>query len=196
MHQTKILVSSIAVYLTVAACGAIVEGGASANLGGLADAAIENLLAPVGSTAANESGSRIKATWIVSDEGAKHFSGWHDSELDHECVWQTGTDDSKRCLPIGAEKLSSFSDAECATPIFFSPCGGFLYGLRITGCSHDRYEVHLLETEPLPEGTDLYVDFGDSCKLQTDVPDVDYYYLSAGVVPPSEFARGSVVIED
>jgi hypothetical protein len=61
-----------------------------------------------------QSGARLRARWLVADDGARVFAGLHDAELDADCYWSGGRD--RRCIPQH-ESTSVFGDPSCSTPV-------------------------------------------------------------------------------
>lgn len=63
------------------------------------------------------SGSRIKARWVVSDDGARHFLQWYDSLLGFPCVFARSSDGIVRCVPNRMGMLAGwYADAACTQP--------------------------------------------------------------------------------
>lgn len=166
---------------------------------GALDSAADAVTDPVPSATANESGSRIKAKWIVGDDGSRTFVGTYDSEREEECVWTYATDGSRRCLPIGgvASAYPQFTDSACTLRIFQRTTTCSNLGLNYIpvngGCSETPYlyELHTLSA-PLTAGTVTYGMSDDSCVEVSVIPDNIYtYHSSTGAIPPSSFARGT-----
>lgn len=61
------------------------------------------------------SGTRLKARWLVGDDGSRQFSAWWDSKLGIECVYQDGGDGKRYCLPIGAPS-TEYGEGGVKTP--------------------------------------------------------------------------------
>ena len=163
-------------------------------IGTAADSATD----PVPAVSANESGSRIKAKWMVGDDGSRHFDGWYDSEREEDCFWSYATDGTRRCLPVfqGASATAQFADSACSVKLLSSSaCGRSvgLVGATVNTCT-TGYELHTLSA-PLAAGTASYRWSGDSCIDAAVIPDTTIYYSSAGVIPPSSFASGTVQID-
>ena len=66
---------------------------------------------PAGESTGNASGSRLKARYASTPDGARIFLGWRDSELGFDCEFQTAEDGKQRSLP--REGHVWFSDDEC-----------------------------------------------------------------------------------
>ncbi len=154
---------------------------------------------PVPAVSANESGSRIKAKWLVGDDGSRQHQGWYDSQREEDCNWASATDGSQRCLPIGgvASSISTFTNSTCTVRIFQNTTTCVNLGLAyipVSGCSAVfpySYELHTLSA-PLTAGTVTYGMSDDSCVEFSVIPDNIYtYHSSTGAIPPSSFARGT-----
>ena len=71
-------------------------------------------------TGGNVSGSRLKARYASTPDGAKVFMGWYDSQLNEKCTFMLAEDGNMRCLPSAAyEQIISsayekaFLDSQC-----------------------------------------------------------------------------------
>jgi hypothetical protein len=91
---------------------------------------------PVPNAEAEESGSRIKARWIVGDDGSKQFLTFYDSMLQVECSYQMMSDGKRHCTPQSYNALviygpvsppsvpfTYFQDAACSAPLATAPTG-------------------------------------------------------------------------
>ncbi|MCA9663071.1 MAG: hypothetical protein KC486_32350 [Myxococcales bacterium] len=59
-------------------------------------------------------GTRLKAIVWQPESGEPGFTGWHDSELDHECEFRELSDGALRCVPETFEAPAQFyADAAC-----------------------------------------------------------------------------------
>lgn len=117
-------------------------GGAMAGPGGSDGSGImDALMDPVHDAMADPvSGTRLKASWIESNDGARQYlfnteidqdtglyattNIWFDSMRNEQCVFRLATDGKLRCLPgvlsYGAGRLGysvQFSDAGCTMPV-------------------------------------------------------------------------------
>jgi hypothetical protein len=101
-------------------------GGATGGMGG-------GSTGPVPNAEAEESGSRIKARWIVGDDGSKQFLIFYDSMLKVECQYQFMSDGKRHCTPgaygpvaygpLGLVVGSLYQDAACSAPLAMAPAG-------------------------------------------------------------------------
>lgn len=94
--------------------------GASDGAAGLLDAALDAVANPVAPAQA-QSGTRLKAQWYVGEDGAREFKGWWDELHDVECAFKPASDGATRCLPGYAVFPISYSDDQCAFPVFRVP---------------------------------------------------------------------------
>ena len=80
-------------------------------------------------------GHRISFVSIIADDGARQRIGWHDTALDADCSIGLARDGQPRCLP-NAPSVTAFpevfADADCHTPVFFSP-GGEAFVTTLSG---------------------------------------------------------------
>jgi hypothetical protein len=51
-------------------------------------------------TPKQQSGSRIRAKILITDDGARAFQGWHDSQRHEDCEFQRDAEGTMRCLPL------------------------------------------------------------------------------------------------
>lgn len=64
------------------------------------------------------SGSRLRARYLTSADGAKVFQGWSDKNLGVSCHFAAGDDGQQHCLPDTQATLSSaFADENCMQPL-------------------------------------------------------------------------------
>ncbi len=64
-------------------------------------------------TGGNVSGSRLKARYASTPDGAKVFMGWYDSQLNEKCTFRLAEDGRMRCLPVADfEQNMNFSYGE------------------------------------------------------------------------------------
>ena len=66
-------------------------------------------------------GSRIKARYLVAEDGARELLGWRDTMLDTDCSFMVASDGATRCLPgtkyVGNQAAVFYSDDACAVPV-------------------------------------------------------------------------------
>jgi hypothetical protein len=106
--------------------GALGKGGETGDAAyeqAAADASIVDALSdPVADAQADQavSGTRLKARWYVSADGAKQFLGWFDSQRQENCSFQVAADGKTRCLPTTVLTFFYFYDPECKRPLAVS----------------------------------------------------------------------------
>ncbi len=49
--------------------------------------------------AQQQSGTRLKANWLVGADGSRQFVSWHDSQVGADCTFVPAADSTVRCLP-------------------------------------------------------------------------------------------------
>lgn len=66
-----------------------------------------------------ESGSRLRAVWLVPSSGERVFWAWHDRERDVDCHFYRMTDGTLRCVPVDLWMYAepSYADADCTAPV-------------------------------------------------------------------------------
>jgi hypothetical protein len=64
------------------------------------------------------SGARLRARLLDAGGGAVSFQGWHDRDLEIECVFATASDGVLRCLPE-APAWVAYANADCTAPVVF-----------------------------------------------------------------------------
>lgn len=223
MAMTRVLAFAVVAGL-VAGCGGIVDvvneyddgtsstsDGGRSNEGGSSDASVVD-----GATIAwgAESGTRLKAIWWKTEDGARSFAGWHDDELGQDCTFIHATDGVDRCVPPapyiqGYGPPSLFEDAACTIPLVFAPratvsnaCAltdpmpGGLYATLVYsaptggGSCGFAFEVHSLS----PTSGLSHVYSGAGCAQQDADPTLSYYEYGAAI-PPSTFVGSKTAIE-
>ncbi len=60
-----------------------------------------------------KSGTRLRANLIGGAGDTRLFTGWYDKSLKTNCAFAIAEDGAERCLPLGADLGSTFSDAAC-----------------------------------------------------------------------------------
>ncbi|HEY4058321.1 MAG TPA: hypothetical protein VGM39_17030 [Kofleriaceae bacterium] len=73
------------------------------------------------STPGTNSGSRLKARYLVADDGSKTMLGWHDAQLDMNCAFRLAEDGVQRCLPedLPPNNVRSFANSTCTNQVFY-----------------------------------------------------------------------------
>jgi hypothetical protein len=195
--------SSIGTGGATGAGGTVGMGGApvvsTSSAGGKASGAGGSITNPVDDALA-DSGSRIKARWIVGDDGSKQFAGFYDSLRKEECFFYDMYDGAKHCVPFAAvtknyagyyldsactSLISAFYVSACAVPsdyAYSNPGSTCVAGYKI-------YQNGIKITPPV-----VYYMKGSVCT--SSAPDPSYeYHLVGPEVPPSAFVAGSVITD-
>ena len=125
-----IFVSGFVAYGLIATCIVAARGPSKGVLAGLVD--------PV-PTAAADSGSRLKATFLLGEDGTKDYqintdttlpkqygAVYWDSQRNEECAFHLAADGVSRCLPVDRTWYSyypniSYSDASCTQGVILFP---------------------------------------------------------------------------
>jgi hypothetical protein len=160
------------------------------------------------------SGSRLRAKWRVSADGARDFIAWHDSQLNVDCFWYPTSDGVTRCLPMGAPFTSAYADAACTQAAIVlnasDPCAAQLPAYAITyappsGCSGNWGRVHargakVAQTTYYFQGsscTAQTVSAGDALYATTDVANVTFVGAKVDqVVSAATRLRGEFIVAD
>lgn len=139
------------------------------------------------------SGSRIRARVGVTDDGAKQFLGWRDSQLSLDCTFSDPGDGQKRCLPSAA-LVQFFADVGCTQPLARVPsCSvpDYLMTAPQYTCPTTAYAYYERGTELVSPAT-IYT---SNCQ-PSDVTNSLYRYFRLGnAAPLTNFAAVSVEIE-
>lgn len=149
------LFGGAAVYLAFAACGQGASQLRSIQRQG-ADAATlgaGGFMSPVPDAHAQPAtnGSRLKARYLMAEDGSRQFLGWFDSARGESCFFTTAPDGVTRCLPFIPTQVSkpfsgAYGDAACtrrveqrqANPSACSQAAPlFLYEQRGSACQPD-----------------------------------------------------------
>lgn len=153
------------------------------------------------------SGTRLTARYFVADDGARIFSGWHDTMLDTDCAFMVASDGKTRCLPSGAHTVAdssnlSSTDPTCAAPASFfhfvtacaAPVPAFVIQHVVQpqlGCSpppatDTAFAVGALQTAPAT----LYYQDAGTCTAVSTGPGQLFYAIT--VVDPASLVSGAV----
>lgn len=147
-----------------------------------------------------EGGDRLTPLLWDAGDGAAVFRGWHDDDLDVDCVFQHATDGRYRCLPA-LEGTEHFADSGCTQPVaHVYPCGpaaqGYVSFPVPTTCGNARLarSIHRLGAKRAAGETTWVRQSDGTClphEPQSD-SDPDFYDLE-GEVPPSDFVAADLV---
>ena len=146
----------------------------------------ENAAAGPGST----SGSRLKARWLAADDGARHFQGWHDTERDADCAFQTAEDGKPRCLPFSASMNTSwYADASCTRPIAYTSKGcdaPATAALTERYCAGGGAPTRVFALGAPYKGASVYTKTSSGCTaspVQSFAENSDLYTVGAAIAP-------------
>jgi hypothetical protein len=107
-------------------------GGVDAAQGGVSGSIMGMIMDPVPDASAEPAtdGTRLKAEYLVGQDGSRHFLGWWDSQRSEECSFTTFADGMTRCVPGVFPQLRAFSDSGCSVA---------LVGMSPAGCTSAKY---------------------------------------------------------
>lgn len=99
-------------------------------------------------TSPTQSGTRLKARYLLGDDGSREFRGWYDSTLEKPCAWVKHPASERRsCLPeYNSFDGPYFVDPNCWERAFTALPDGELYRLEYDQAA-DLYAVYEQGTE-------------------------------------------------
>lgn len=203
MRLRMIVLSALVCTLTVA-CGS--GGTGEGPDGGAAvDSSVGN--ARDGSVAPStaKSGTRIKMILLTTPDGAEHFVGWHDAQLNVDCGFAVAADGKLRCLPALQQlvTLGYYSDANCTVSLgmVFAQGGCTAPSFRsYTGSLGATNQCLTTQRETLYNGATLYTgtvyakDNTGACAVAT-VPANEKPYTLGPEVPPTTFQSATLSVQ-
>ncbi len=142
------------------------------------------------------SGSRLRARFLLGDDGSKEFTGWYDNKLMQPCVFRKGTD-GLRCLPeIATEQAKGvqgplFSDDQCTIPAVKSlGCGiqAMVAVAQSPGSCTNAFEVYKV-------GSSNNKIYYKSCPNCGCIFTSEYAYALGAPVAVSEFVLASEMMQ-
>lgn len=170
------------------------QPAAPVNSGGM----LGSVMNPVPEAKAETSGSRLKAQYLVGEDGSRQFSNWLDTQLQTSCTFQKDAAGTMRCFPSStAPHLGWFMDAECTQPVFLSPPCPSEYGLvwaaGIGSCSGGMAAYRL---KPAPASAPDKVWRRNASGTCSEEPPTSLagHYIGE-LVPNSTFAAAQLVTE-
>lgn len=156
------------------------------------------------------SGTRLRARFMTSSDGAKAFYGWYDTQLRVNCSVMLAGDGQQRCLPSTAAFLSSyFADAACTTQLAqvsltdTVSCALTLVRAveQVQRCSDFGFadsRIRLYSISSAFSGT-VYQRSGTSCSAYTDMTQFPYttwrFYRVGAEIPASTYAAITIATE-
>jgi hypothetical protein len=162
------------------------------------DSIMDAIVDPVPSAVAEppQSGSRLRAIYVVGSDGSREFRGWHDAQRNEDCSFTNASDGSMRCMPVaGGSGGLYYSDASCTVPIFLIPpasnCGGrpsSKYGSAVKGCGFELFALTPAATPAI-----MYLLIDGTCTM-TAVP-AGYAFATGTPIAASEFVQANIEVE-
>ena len=145
---------------------------------------------------ATVSGARIKARWLVGDDGARAFVGWLDSKTGERCDWRwTAEADGARCVPVddysGVFGLY-YLDAACASAVAVGPSDAPVPKTTTMLVDSAKAYFELGASVPMPASP--YWRSGGACSLAPSAPPVGAAYV-ATPIGLDYYARAAFVSE-
>ena len=127
---------------------------------------------PAGESTGNASGSRLKARYASTPDGARIFLVWRDSELGFDCEFQKAEDGKQRCLPRAAQAIFYETETCEGTAYQIEKLNGFMFhGNLYTLKSNSAKSVEILSIQVS----------GDTCREATISQPQEYYeYIEFG----------------
>lgn len=158
---------------------------------------------PVPDAMADEpvSGSRLKARYLVGDDGSKQWNyGWYDTQRKENCAFGTAADGKTRCLPTagGYAYGSYFADAACSQEVTGVGCSGPAPKyINVSHASTDGCTVTLASLHSAGAaytGTMIYAKSGTTCTALTPSVGLAYYFIG-DEVPASSFMAATEQVD-
>jgi hypothetical protein len=149
------------------------------------------------------SGSRIKARVIVSNDGAKSFLGWFDTQRNEACSFMQAGDGKLRCQPYTIMSFQGYLDSNCttkiATPGLSTACmsGSGTYYVALSdsvSCSDIHTHIYPVGAKIDPVHYTYYELSDGKCKPVSPYIIYPQYYMLAEV-PASSFAEAVEKLE-
>jgi hypothetical protein len=144
------------------------------------------------------SGSRIRAKYVLGEDGSKQWVGWYDSELKTDCGWSPYFESGKRyCIPNYATGISQYyADVACEDVlelVYSLPCLESKYAIRYSGseCNQRIAQLHRLGDEWTGK---FYTKSGEICLESAPIAGWKYYKIGA-VEDLSKFVSATEIVE-
>lgn len=143
-----------------------------------------------------KSGSRIRARFGETPDGAKQFIGWYDTQLNINCMFGETSEGVFRCIPTPILYASLYSDAACTSPLFMTASGCSMvaeWGMTTDECGR----VHrIFKRGAVYTDTVAYAKSNGTCTQTT----LSYYtgttfYTAGQEFPLSSFQTMSIYTE-
>jgi hypothetical protein len=141
-------------------------------------------------------GSRLKAQYMVGDDGSKEYlpGVFYDSMRQEVCSFALAGDSKQRCLPAGGG-ATAFADASCTMPIIAvaTGCAMPTYALVVDSgtCGQAVGGTHVHTVGAAASPMTLYLQSGGQCfQAGTATAGFNYYALGAEV-PAASFVAAT-----
>jgi hypothetical protein len=121
-QTAKLVGGSAVVYAVAAGVPTSTPGDATCN-GNASTASVFGPEALAADDDTQQSGARLKATYLEADDGSRQFLGWRDTLREVDCSFAVAADGTWRCLPSGADAGRFFADASCTQRLATVPRG-------------------------------------------------------------------------
>jgi hypothetical protein len=144
--------------------------------------------------AQSQPAERLRARYLVAEDGSRQFVGWHDTGRDEDCSFGFAADGAQRCLPATQYGVwGYYSDDQCTVPItgvLPSACPIVTpYALRTDDCGNES--VYQL-TDTTVDKTYIQVEDADGGIIGCQYSPVSSYtFYTATEVPASSFAMAT-----
>lgn len=154
-------------------------------------------------TALDQSGTRIKASFVNGSDGSKAFTGFYDGQLGVNCAWVNSSDSTAsnlitRCLPnTGAVVTNLFSDSLCTKPIASqTACNTPTYATQTSTTCPMLVTVYSLGGQATITSSIVYEQEGQAClgKSTSNYPNTTFWSVEQ-TVEPSSFVQGTPAME-
>lgn len=148
------------------------------------------------------SGSRLKVTYLLGDDGSKSFTSFFDSSRSEQCVFVNASDGAMRCLPLVGEFASPYSfyaDAACTVEyaVTSSNCAGTpKYAVSPGVECPTRWHLFALDGAGMSVPATFYALGSDgACAAMPSSPTTQTFYTMGAEVAASLFVAGTGMME-
>ncbi len=191
---------TLAIAAAVAGCG--MTGGAEGPQGETGPEGPQGPPGEDGAPGLAASGERLKARYIVGDDGSRQRTGdWLDTITEVPCSFREATDGETRCVPADlTASTARYLDADCTQWALLLPADSPPppeYVSTFPAPKNVSKAIHVQVGSPLPVPAAAYSilpDDGTCVAVQGDLSMYDFYSVEQ-VLPPSFFVAGTVVAE-
>ncbi len=153
------------------------------------------------------SGTRIRARYLVSEDGARMQIGWQDTKLGEPCAWGVAGDGKTRCLPgtsSGSETpaVFAFASADCTgAPVAIGlfaeygcpGVGKYINRTTRNECPRRTFAYEISEQYNGPEPMSAWPGSGPSCDNFSQWASLSFYYVIEAA--PASLAGAAEYVE-